>query len=307
MKKILIGIILFAALLLLALFAVCVYFINYAIVRPDYDKTKDYAKNAKMIYESADGPLSEQMAVIESDDGLTLSARVIKAERESRKWLIVIHGYHSDKGMCANVTYQFRSRGFNVLQPDLRSHGESEGKYIGMGWLERLDVLKWIDEVIKYDPEAEIILHGTSMGGATVMMLAGEKLPEQVKGIIEDCGFTSVWDMFEGELKKRYNLPAFPIMHVSSVFAKAVAGYSFREASSVEQLKKADKPILFIHGSQDDLVDVSMVHRVYEACASQKEILIVEGAGHADSHRKNPELYYDAVFSFIERYCITEG
>ena len=79
MKKILIGIILFAALLLLALFAVCVYFINYAIVRPDYDKTKDYAKNAKMIYESADGPLSEQMAVIESDDGLTLSARVIKA------------------------------------------------------------------------------------------------------------------------------------------------------------------------------------------------------------------------------------
>ena len=87
-------------------------------------------------------------------------------------------------------------QGWNVLLPDMRTHGESEGKYIGMGWLDRLDVLKWIDLIRERDEQAQIILHGVSMGGATVMMTSGEALPENVRAVIDDCGYTSVWDIF---------------------------------------------------------------------------------------------------------------
>ena len=82
--------------------------------------------------------------------------------------------------------------GFTVLMPGLRGHGESTGHYIGMGWHNRLDMLRWIDEIVRDDPEAEIVLFGISMGGATVMMTSGEALPPNVKVIVEDCGYTSV-------------------------------------------------------------------------------------------------------------------
>ena len=65
-----------------------------------------------------------------------------------------------------------------------------------MGWLDREDILRWIDFILADDPQAEIVVHGISMGAATTMMTAGEDTPENVKVFIEDCGYTSVWDVF---------------------------------------------------------------------------------------------------------------
>lgn len=306
-KKLLLTVCFILLVLAVVLAGASAYFINFAIGRPEYDKTKDYAFSAAQIASMNEGALSGQMAVIQADDGITLSARVIRADEPSSRWAVVIHGYHSDKGMCSKTAYQFRLRGYNVLLPDLRAHGESEGRFIGMGWLDRLDVLRWIDEIIKHDEKAEIILHGTSMGGATVMMVAGEELPQNVKGIVEDCGYTSVWDIFKDQLKEQFGLPEFPLMYTASAYSKLTAGYGFQEASSVKQLKKAKVPVLFIHGSDDDFVNTEMVYEVYEACASVKDILIVEGAGHANSNYVNPDLYYTAMFEFIDRNCFIEN
>lgn len=198
-----------------------------------------------------------------------------------------------------------QKKGYNVLLFDQRSHGESEGTYIGMGWLEKDDVLDWIDFVITKDSDANIILHGTSMGGATVMMVSGETLPENVKGIVEDCGYTSVWDMFANELDYLYGLPTFPVLNAAQLVGEIRAGYNFKEASSVESVKKATVPMLFIHGGADNYVVTDMVYDVYEACPTTKELLIVVGAGHAQSHYIDPELYYSTVFTFIEKNCIS--
>ena len=182
----------------------------------------------------------------------------------------------------------------------MRSHGDSEGKLIGMGWLDKEDVKLWIDYVLDLDPEAEIVLHGVSMGGATVMMTSGEDLPENVKAIIDDCGYTSVWDEFTDEARYLFHISQFPILYTASAVSKIRAGYSFQEASAIEQVKKTNIPIFFIHGSEDNFVNTDMVYSLYDACPTQKDIYVVEGAGHGQSLYLDPDLYFEKVFSFID-------
>lgn len=107
-----------------------------------------------------------------------------------------------------------------------------------------------------------------------------EDLPPQVKAIIEDCGYTSVDAQLSYQLSRMYHLPSFPLLNTTSLVTKLKAGYSFSEASALEQIKKNKLPILFIHGAEDWFVPVSMVYELYEACPSEKELYIVEGAGH---------------------------
>ena len=172
-----------------------------------------------------------------------------------------------------------------------------------MGWLERPDVLDWIGGIVEQDPDAEIVLHGVSMGGATVMMAAGEDLPENVKCIVEDCGYSSVWDEFRLQLKNVFGLPAFPLLNAASLVCQVRAGYGFREASSVRQLQKASVPMLFIHGDADTFVPFEMLDVVYEACASaEKEKLVVHGAPHGDAADTDPELYWSTVAAFVGKY-----
>ena len=130
----------------------------------------------------------------------------------------------------------------NVLVPDLRAHGKSSGNKIGMGWLDRLDLLSWISEVLAIDMEAEIILVGGSMGAATVMMASGEKLPTNVRGLIVDCGYTSVYDEFKYVLHESFHLPAFPILTIANQLALNNYGFQLKTASSVRQLHKNTLP-----------------------------------------------------------------
>ena len=223
--------------------------------------------------------------------------------QEGHRYAILFHGYTGAAWQMAPYAKMLYDMGYNVLTPDARAHGESEGDYIGMGWLERPDVLSWIDSITGPDPEAEIVLRGVSMGGATVMMAAGENLSDNVKCIVEDCGYSSVWDEFRLQLKNVFGLPSFPLLNAASLISKLRAGYSFEEASSVNQLKKATVPMLFIHGDADTFVPFSMLDVVYDACAStEKEKLVVHEAAHGAAADTNPELYWDTVTAFIGKY-----
>lgn len=240
---------------------------------------------------------------ITSEDGLALKGDIIHTQEESHKWLIAVHGYTGKRSDSQNIASFYGMQGYQILMPDMRSHGESEGKYIGMGWLDRKDLLKWIDYVITLDPEAQIILHGVSMGGATVMMVSGENLPPQVKGIVEDCGYTSVWDIFSDELRYLFGLPEFPILYVADLVAQVRAGYEFKEASALEQVKKSQVPMLFIHGTEDNFVRSDMAPILYEACPTEKSLLLIEGAGHGNAYLMDPEQYFKTVFTFLEEKC----
>ena len=191
-----------------------------------------------------------------------------------------------------------------MLSRSARAHGQSQGKYIGYGWLERNDNLKWLNKVIDYQgTDSKITLFGISMGGATVMMLSGEKrLPVQVKAIIEDCGYTSVADELTYQLKQMYKLPKIPFIPVASVISKFKAGYSFYEASSIKQLSKNKLPVLFIHGGADKFVPTEMIYKNYAATKGPKDIFIVSGAGHGNSFTKDKAGYTKKVTHFLEQY-----
>ena len=196
----------------------------------------------------------------------------------------------------------YHELGFHVLLPNNRAHGDSEGTYIGFGWLDRLDCIQWIKEIKDYfHKNLQIVLHGISMGSATVLMASGEKLPDDVKCIISDCGFTSVLDELAHNLKQSHIPPAI-ILPTATLLSKKRIGYSFKEASTIEQVKKSKTPTLFIHGDQDDFVPTYMVYDLYNACAADKDLLIVEGAKHAQSYLVNQELCEKTIIEFMSQY-----
>ena len=237
---------------------------------------------------------------IESYDKLQLHSYVVS--QNSNKWAIVVHGYGGSGKLMSDKSKYFYDMGYNVLIPDLRGHGKSEGDYIGMGWKDRLDIISWINFIIKENPNAEIVLHGTSMGAATVLMTSGENLPSNVKAIVADCAYTSAWDEFSYQLETYLKVPSYYILNVTNMVTKLKAGYSLKEASALESVKKATVPILYIHGDKDKFVPYSMMDKLYDATISPKEKLTIEGGEHANSDLVSPFLYWLTVEDFLNQY-----
>ncbi len=243
-----------------------------------------------------------QKVTIKSRKGKNLHATEFRNPSNSNVWVINIHGWTNVKREMGGYGMEHYRRGFNVLIPDLRGHDDSESKFVTMGWLDRLDIVDWANSIAEENPKAQIIIHGVSMGGATTMMTTGEKLPENVVCAIEDCGYTSVKDIFTDQCIRKYHLPPKLVMPQASLVCKLLNGFFFGEASSVEQLKKSKTPTLFIHGDKDEFVLPSNLDPVFNACAAPKEKYIVRGAEHALSSHCFHEEYWAVVDAFLAKY-----
>jgi fermentation-respiration switch protein FrsA (DUF1100 family) len=298
-------------LLLLVLFILGNFFYNLTIVR----KTKNlpiHDPALEKTVEEIDWETSEAWAKkqelehvnVLSIDEIQLCGLYISAPSSTTKTAILVHGY-GGKGsnMIPFAQYYVQELGFNVLMPDCRGHDHSGGQYIGFGWDDRKDCLKWIDWITKrIGTNAEIVLHGISMGGSIVLMTCGEKLPPQVKCIISDCAYTSVEDILGYELKRMYKLPKFPMVYITSLICKLRAGYFFHEASALKQVRKCTKPIFFIHGGNDEFIPPSMAHELHSAATCHKQLLIVPNAVHATSFWTDTQTYKREVKKFIEKH-----
>ncbi|HEY5560314.1 MAG TPA: alpha/beta hydrolase [Clostridiaceae bacterium] len=243
---------------------------------------------------------------INSHDGLKLCGYYLKSKEPSNKVAILVHGYTSEgrkNGGFARLYYQ--KLGYSILTPDDRGHGQSEGKYIGFGWHDRLDYLRWINYIIERNGrETQIVLHGLSMGGGIVLMVSGEKLPSNLKCIISDCAYTSMKEELSYQIKRMYRLPRLPLIQLTSIICRLRAGYYIGDASALKQVKKASVPILFIHGDADTFVPTKMVYELYEACMSEKKLLIIPKAGHAAAYYVEKEIYEKEVMNFVNKYVI---
>lgn len=290
-------------------YAIASYFFRRTMIRTNAkrDRTQKMAGTDWDLYiptiRAAKEWLQEQPGEevwITSRDGLSLYGKFFPCG-DSKKTVICFHGYTSEGiNDYSTLAKFYLKNGFNLLLVDQRAHGQSEGTYIGFGCLDRFDAKDWIDYVVRRQGEdCRILLHGDSMGAATVLMTAGLELPPQVKAAVSDCAFTSAWDVFSAVLKNMYHLPPFPIMQIANQMVKKRAGYELDECNARNEVGRTRLPILFIHGAEDSFVPCSMVHELYDACRSEKRLVIVEGAGHVESCYKNPEKYEEAVSSFI--------
>lgn len=238
---------------------------------------------------------------MQSRDSLMLHGTAVINDRS--RWVIICHGYSSTARQMSSYAELFDELGFSVLAVDLRGHGESEGTYRGMGWHDSYDVWDWSCLLEKRYKARDIILFGISMGGATVMMAAGHALPESVKGVIEDCGYSSVKAELKYSMKKRYHLPSFPLLNMASFVTKRRAGYSLlTDGDAAAQLRLTKLPVLFIHGEDDTFVPFAMMSKVYKAASGPKMKFTVAGAGHGKSYSADPDGYRDAVYSFLYKY-----
>ena len=199
----------------------------------------------------------------------------------------------------------YLSRNINVFICDHRGAASSEGNIIGFGALESKDCIKWLNYLNDtFGSDIKLIIHGISMGSATVMLMTGDpNLPANVKFCVADCGFTSAWDEFTyklGEMK----VPAHPLVEIVNAFNKVYAGYDFKkDTSAIEAVRRAKIPMLFVHGAADAFVPTKMVYELYDACACpDKDILVVEGADHAASFITDQPAYEAKLDKFIEKF-----
>ena len=240
---------------------------------------------------------------ITSHDGLRLHGVLFPAEGGTKNFVLGIHGFqsHARNEFAPHIEF-YHSQGFSMLLPDDRAHGLSEGQYITMGVKDRLDCVDWANYLVeRFGSDCRILLHGVSMGGATVLSASAEKtLPPQVIGVVSDCGFTCVEEAFSAQIQSLYHIsPAFPVA-VCRWFAKHKADFDFREARPSDQVKEAKVPIFFVQGVEDCMVPQEMARRLYEACGSRKELLLVEGASHAESIALDPEGYHRGILNLLK-------
>ncbi|TYC48916.1 alpha/beta hydrolase [Weissella muntiaci] len=239
-------------------------------------------------------------------DGTKLVGYYVPAAKATKKTVIVIHGFGVDHKAMAPYGTMFHNMGYNVLMPDDRAAGKSGGKYIGYGYLDAKDYLKWIDQVVaKNGQDSEIVVMGASMGGATTMMLSGMNPPTQVKAFIEDAGYSSVSAELKYQAGSMYGLPKWLsniLIPVVSAYSKVFAGYSYGEADAVKLLKNNQRPMLFIHGGADTFVPTRFVNQVYRATKGPKEKMIVPNAKHVQSYATDPIAYENKVRDFMTKY-----
>ena len=279
-------------------YAVGDYFVDFALKRgEDLSPPQACANIADPSLKAPPAPnFPAEDWMLESFDGFKLHAKKFSPAESSNRWAILIHGYGRDGTFAYDYADEYLKRGWNVLVPNLRAAGQSEGEFITMGALESRDVFDWAKKI---PADAKIVLHGVSMGAATALMTAALEPPNLI-AVVEDCGYTSAYEMFAAQLNKIFGLPEYPVMPCADWVCKFHTGIKISDAAPLAVVDKIKVPTLFIHGDADGLVPFEMMGRLYDACAAPKEKFIVEGAGHADAKRKKPAAYFDKVFAFID-------
>jgi len=236
---------------------------------------------------------------ITSFDGLRLHGRYYECA-PGAPIEIMFHGYRgtAERDLSGGVQRCFRL-GHSALIVDQRCSGESEGHTITFGINEHRDCLKWIDHVLqRFGPDVKIILTGISMGAATVMTTAGKPLPENVVGLIADCGYSTPKDIILLTIQKMGLPPklSYPFVKLG---ARLIGRFDLEETSPMEAMKSCTVPVFFVHGEDDDFVPCYMSRELYAACGARKYLHTVPGAGHGLAYPADPEGYIRAASAFF--------
>ena len=234
-----------------------------------------------------------------SNDGTKLYGRFYR-NGDSKITILMMHGFRSNPIHDFSCAFKFYyDKGFNLLVPDQRAHGKSGGKYITYGTKERFDAKAWLEFANTLVEGGELYATGVSMGASTVLMAAELDLPENVKGIIADCGFTSPAEIIKKVMKQDMKVPLFPLYYTTRAMSKVIAGFDFEECNAALAVKDCKIPILFLHGKNDSFVPFSMGEEIYNSAGGKKHAVWVEGADHGCSFLVDHKACAEALGGFL--------
>lgn len=239
---------------------------------------------------------------IVSDDGLKLYGQYYKTEKPERI-VLCVHGYRGI-GLhdFASVSRFLHAQNCDLLLIDQRASGKSEGTFITFGAREKTDIRNWCSYLSTHNPKGlPIYLYGISMGCTSVLCALDQGVDKIVNGVIADCGFTSARAILAFRARNTFHVPSFPVLNLMELCCILRAGFRFKEADAETALRSTTVPVLFIHGSEDHFVPIENSIRSYEACASEKELVLVNGGIHASSYNTDETLYQSKLRSFFER------
>lgn len=216
---------------------------------------------------------------------------------------LMFHGYRgtAERDLCGGVQRCFKL-GRSALLVDQRAARRSDGHVITFGVKEHKDCLCWVDYMLeRFGPDVRIILCGISMGATTVLMAAGEELPDNVIGVLADCGFSTGKAIIH-KVIRQLKLPVGPVYPLIRLGGRIFGGFDVEDSDALTAMRKCKKPVIFFHGTDDDFVPWQMSRENCEACASQKELVCIPGAGHGLSYLIDPPGYLKALREFGQRW-----
>ncbi len=241
---------------------------------------------------------------IKSRDGLRLHAFYLPADKPKRI-ILLSHGYRGTSfGSMAHMAKFLHENDSDLLFIDQRCCGKSEGEYITFGAKEKYDILDWVELLNERNEfKLPIYLYGQSMGAAAVLLASECELPDEVHGLIADCGFHSMKQQLRDIASGWFHLHWIEFLLIRvDMFCRLFAGFRMKETDTTEALKKNTKPVLFFHGVDDTYVWPRNSALNYELCNAPKELVMVPEARHLCSSYVAPELYKEKLLELFERY-----
>ena len=237
-----------------------------------------------------------------SKDGVVRFGRYLPATGSKQTVLLVPDeiGF-SQTGVYALARY-YHDAGFNVLLIERRGQARSGG-IRNFGWLDRLDVLEWTKRLLAENGnDTRIVYHGLGVGGATVLLAAGETVPPQVRAVVAEGAYARLDDWFSVLADAQISYPALPSLTVASMWNKGEQDFFYGDVSVTRQATKIRVPTLFIHGMNDERVPVRMMYELYQAKTGLKQLYPVRNAGHDETYVNDPENYEKRLRLFLQPY-----
>ena len=292
----------FIVLFLLIIFLI-VYFFSSSAFKRNLAKRYDSEPYPLINKEFYLNNINKEKIIIKSYDNLNLTGYLYK-NNKSHIYVILVHGYRGhyyEQSYLASFLYE---KGYNVLLVANRGHDESEGKYIGVGTLDKFDIFNWVNKIVEIDNLSKIALFGWSMGGATVLMCSGLKnLSSHVKVVVSDCAYTSFYEeikhLSSTQVFKNHKILANIISYYIYLFSKIFYKIDIKKDSTLELLKNSKLPTLLIHGNIDQFVPKYFSYQNYEVHQGKKELKIFNAIKHCRSLADFPNEYVNLVYNFI--------
>lgn len=242
---------------------------------------------------------------IESFDGLKLRGKFYQYA-EGAPIEILFHGYegNAERDLSGGIERCF-ALGRSALLVDQRASGRSDGHIVTFGINERKDCKKWVEYAIKrFGEDVKLSIGGVSMGAATVVMATQEELPDNVRFVLADCGYSSAKAILL-KVMREMHLPAKLLYPFVKLGARIFGRFDLEETSPIEAAKTCRIPMIFVHGDTDAFVPFEMSKEMFDACPFEKKRLIkIENAGHGLAYPVAREKYVEELRKIADEWQI---
>jgi len=288
---------LYASGIFLGAFAIGSLIAAWVMVRPG--SKKDYDCIDRISFGRLE-PIS-----LKTSDGIRLHAWAQWSHKTTlKRWVLLLHGYRSDREVLNSRRRFFIRRGYHVLILHFRGHGGSEPTRISYGFNERKDIKAAMDfiRLIHRHQPIEIGIDGVSMGAAaTAYAVAYESInPDWV--ILESC-YDNIHRALENRLGKHVPIPLVPFLARPMEFmGKHVFDLPLEDLNPTKALESIRCPVLVLAGDSEGVLTIEEVENLFRSIPEPKRLVFFPGAEHEDLLLHDPRRYIKTVNAFLKEF-----